>query len=262
MDLLGFIGWVGESIGSQIAAVVQWATAGFGTLFDDITAVNSLFGGLRDWAYNTFASLFKFLDSLWTWLRDRILQRIIDLIQRIRDWLKKYLDPLLKIIDKYRRLLRDLWQTYVKPIYDFLQRVRRVLVIFRLLGFKWAKKLDERIVKLETALTDAFFAVYSNLNVLADWINYIIDPFGVFQPSIWLGSITQSVGAIIGVIFGKMHDPGFTLPGGGYSVGSGYLTGANEKARNQMRLAGVAPPEEEQLITSLRATAARLGYTS
>lgn len=260
MDFLGLIGSVAGAIDSQVNAVVVWITGQLEILFGDISAVNGLFGNLTDYLRKTLSSLWTWLNQLWRWLQDTILVKIRDLIEKMHDKLAKIFKPLTDLITQYEQMLRDLWQRYVKPLYDFIQRLRRVLVVFRLLGFKWAKELDAYLVSLETKLTKAFMAVYGNLNILADWINYIVDPFGVFQPSVLLGSISQAVGAIIGMVYGKMNDPGFTAPAGSYSTPAGYWTANAIKNRTAARSDGQPVPEDTSIRLSLLSTARALGY--
>ena len=184
-----------------------------------------------------------------------------DLITRIHDYLSKIFGPLLKHIRQIIDAYRQLWNTYVKPIYDFLQRLRRVLVLFRLLGFKWAKQLDQRIVALENAITQSFLGVLANLNRLADWINFIIDPFGLIQPNVWLGSIAQSVGAMIGIVFGQMSSTSFQSTAFDYNVPDGYLNASPMQARITQRYAVGDLPDDTAMLNSLKAAAAQMGYT-
>src|SRR5437667_4322924 len=177
MNLFGILGFLGDAIGSQITAVVDWAAGGFLTLFGDITAVAGVLGSFIDWVKGALRAVIGFLGGLWTWLRDSILTKIISWIRRAYEWLHNLMQPLLRWIQMERALLYQLWNTYVKPIMDFIQRLRRALLIFRLLGFKWAKELDAYLVKLENKINRAFLGAFQNLNILADWINYILDPF-------------------------------------------------------------------------------------
>jgi len=261
MGMFALVSWASDAIDGQIAALVAWVTAGFGVLTADITATNSLLGGLGDAVHSVFSGLWTWLTNLWQWLNDHLIQKLKDLIDKIKDKLNKIFGPLLChlriAIDAYKKL----WNQYVKPLFDFLQRVRRVLVIFRLLGFKWAKKLDQRIVALENAITQSFLGVLANLNRLADWINFIIDPFGTFQPSVLFGSIAKSVGAILGIIYGQMNDPGFTTSTLQYSTPEGYYKKDTMLARIQARSEFGLLPEDLACVTSLRASATELGYT-
>src|SRR5215471_3098732 len=261
MGMFALVSWASDAIDGQIAALVAWVTAGFGVLTADITATNSLLGGLGDAVHSVFSGLWTWLTNLWQWLNDHLIQKLKDLIDKIKDKLTKIFGPLLchlKIeIDAYKKL----WNTYVKPIFDFLQRVRRVLVIFRLLGFKWAKKLDQRIVALENAITQSFLGVLANLNRLADWINFIIDPFGLIQPNVWLGSIAQSVGAMIGIVFGQMSSTSFQSTAFDYNVPDGYLNASPMQARITQRYAVGDLPDDTAMLNSLKAAAAQMGYT-
>lgn len=261
MGLLGLLSWASDAIDSQIAAVVAWTLAGFGTLFGDISAVNSLLGGLADAVHSILASLWTWLNQLWQWLYTHLIQKLQDLINRIHDFLKRIFGPIVKWIQQAIATYKQLWNTYVKPIYDFLQRLRRVLVLFRLLGFKWAAALDARIVALENAITTSFLGVLANLNRIADWINFIIDPTGIFAPGVWLGSIAQSVGAIIGVIFGQMNNPAATSPPGQYTTAAGYFDANAMYARIATRNQTGVLPEDLDAVNSLRASAAAMGYT-
>jgi hypothetical protein len=260
MNFVSIVSWASNAIDGQITALVVWVTAGFNTMFGDISATNALLGGLGDAVHSVFSTLWSWLTNLWQWFHDHIIQKLQDLIDKIKDKLKKIFGPLLchlrQQIDAYKKL----WNQYVKPIIDFLQRVRMALLIFRLLGFKWAKKLDQRIVALETAITQSFLGVLANLNRLADWLNYIIDPFGLIQPSVWLGSIAQSVGAIVAIIGGRMSAAGPTPKGGYYATPAGYYTAATLDARVEARAAGGLLPEDNAVLASVAAKARELGY--
>jgi hypothetical protein len=200
MGILGFLSVIGGAVSAQTTAIVAWTTQGFNTLFGNLSSISGVLGNLAKWATAALGSIASFIGALWQWLRDSILKKIINVIKSVHDWLKRIFKPLMDWIDRYRKLLRQLQNTYVKPILDFLQRIRRGLYIFRLMGFKWAKKLDDRIVKIETDIERAFLGTWANLNRLADWVNWIVNPFGVFNPSVWFGSIKTSIGGIIAMI--------------------------------------------------------------
>jgi hypothetical protein len=262
MDFLGVLGFMSDAVDAQIQSVIVWATAQFSVMYGDVQNVSLALDETQKQQAGLWSSLWTWLTGLWDWLNRTIIQRLKDLIQRIHDKLKEIFGPLLDYLKRLRDRYRELWLQYVKPIYDFLQRLRRVLVLFRLLGFKWAQRLDARIVALETALTNSFLAVWSNLNMLANWINYILDPFGLFQPSVWLRSIQASIGAIIGLGTQKMTDPGFTTNPLQYSTAEGYYQRDTMTARIHARNLTGTLPEDDACMASLRATAASLGYTT
>jgi hypothetical protein len=257
---LDLLSWVTGAIDTSLSSVVNWATAAFGTLGNNIFGLKGVLDGLIDWLGKTLGSLWTWLNQLLTWLNDNILTKLVDYLRKLQDKLKKILKPITDMIDRYRRMLAEMWRLYVKPLYDFIQRLRRVLVLFRLLGFKWAKQLDARLVKMETAISDAFFAVWVNLNQLSNWINYILDPFGLFQPNVWLRSIQASIGAIIGIASDKMNDPGFTLSGPSSTVPDNYYDHDVLAQRCMARLKLGALQEDDDVILELRQSAADMGY--
>lgn len=261
MDLLGIFGWVSSAIGSQIGALVGWITSSFDVLFGNIAAVDSFAGGLGSAVANLFGRLWTWLNDLWTWIHDKIVVRLMELLSRLHAILEKILGPILKHIRAAIALYKWYWLHYIKPLFDFLQRVRRALVIFRLLGFQWAKDLDAKIAKLESDITRSFLGVLVNLNTLSNWINYILDPFGLIAPNVWLASIKQSIGAILGLGYDKMHDAGFTSSPMQYSTPADFYTASNMTNRVAARASGGTLPEDDACVGSLRASAAALGYT-
>lgn len=261
MDFLGIISWAAAAIGGQVSALISWVTSGFGVLFGDISSTDSFLGSFGAAVWGVFGSLWGWLSQLWQWFNTHILQQLKSLIKSIHDWLQKILGPYLKKLQAIIKWEEQNWNTYIKPIFNLLQRLRSALVIFRLLGFKWAQALDARITQIESTLASAFFGVLQNLNMLANWINFIIDPFGLFQPNIWLSSIAQSVGAIVGAVFGTMNDSGFTAPPGQYTTPQGYYQNQTMTTRFQQRAQIGLLPEDQSVVTSLRASASALGYS-
>lgn len=261
MDILGLLGWAASAISGQVAAIVTWVTGGFGVLFGDIALTDSFLEGAISAIWGVFSGLWGWLNQIYQWINSHIIQQLRDLIKNIHDRLAKIFGPLLAQIRKMIALYRQLWLQYMKPIFDLMQRIRKFLVLFRLLGFKWAIKLDAKITQMETALELAFFGVLQNLNTLANWINYIIDPFGIFQPFPLLGGVAQAIGAIIGLGVKTMQGPGATARPGQYTTAAGYYDATATHTRTETRLTAGVLPEDDAVVTSLRASAAAMGYT-
>src|SRR5216684_2507338 len=109
MDLFGLLGWVSDSIGGQISAVVGWATAGFGTLFGNIAGVWSILQDLIKWATGAVGAIVSFLQALWDWLRNGPLSGLIDKLIEIWDKLKKWLKEAKKIIQQMKDNMQQMW---------------------------------------------------------------------------------------------------------------------------------------------------------
>lgn len=262
MDLLGLLGWTASAVTGQVAALVKWVVGGFGVLYGNDAMLSGFMGGALKAIWGVFTGLWKWLDSIYKWINSHIIQQLRDLINRIHDRLQKIFGPLLAQLRKEIALYRQLWLQYVKPIYDFLQRIRRVLVVFRLLGFKWAIALDNRIQGIENQLTAAFMGVLQNLNTLADWVNFIIDPFGLFQPFPLLGSVLRSGKEILTALSAAVNDPLFVAGKDHYSTPDDYYSAAAFNARMQARAGGALLPDDQQILDSINLAQTELGYTA
>jgi hypothetical protein len=260
MDFLSLLGFVGDAIDSQLQTVVSWAAGGFSTLFGDISGVWSVLSGFIDWAKKAVGGIVQFLTGLWTWLRDHILSKIINIIREIIARVKQFLAPLIRWIQLERALLLQTWNQYVKPILNFIQHLRQALVLFRLLGFKWAKQLDQYLVNLENKINAGFLGAWRNLNILASWINWITDPLGLWSSNVWFGALGQSLSAIWAMVWGA---PQVGLAGPGlatFDTPASYYDAATVNARVATRLAIGSLPEDSVLVSALRADAANDGY--
>src|SRR5215472_3603362 len=127
--------------------------------------------------------------KLWKWVK-----KILSKLKRWAEWLRKYLQQLKKQIDWY-------YNTYIRPIMDRLQRIRRVLFLFRILGFKWARKLDQDIAKLEAKINQQFLLTQKAINQVIDWVTFITDPFGLFNPVIFALSAIKSIGDLFNALW-------------------------------------------------------------
>jgi len=202
MDILGFLSGLGDAIDGALGDVVTWTSGGFATLFGDISGVWDTLTSFISWVWGALTSILGFLSNLWAWLRDHILLKIITFLTSLFERLRQFFKPLIDAIHRQQQQMMLIWNIYIKPIMNFIQALRRFLLIFRLLGFKWAKQLDAYLVSLENKINLAFLGTLRNLNILADWINFILNPFGPFGPAGILGGIFQAAGALWAIIWG------------------------------------------------------------
>jgi hypothetical protein len=260
MDFFGLLGDLGDAIDSQLGAVVSWATAGFAALFGDISGVWGVLTSFISWVWGAVSAIVNFLRAMWDWLYNTILAKIIAAIHTIHEYLKNLFGPLIRWIQLERALLYRLWYTYVRPIMNFIQDLRRFLVIFRLLGFKWAKQLDQYLVDVENKINAAFLGAWKNLNILADWINWITDPFGLWSSNVWFGALGQSINAIWNMIWGL---PQVGLSGAGittFSTPQNYFDAGAVQARILLYAQGGSLPEDTIILDALHTDAATMGY--
>jgi hypothetical protein len=159
-----------------------------------------------------FGRLIGFLSSLRNFLRhlkDTILGHLIRDIWReamkIKLKLHQVLDPVLATIKRIRAIQQYYFDHLLKPYLDLIQRIRRVLVVFRLLHFRWADALDKYLVEREVQIQKLFLEARRDLNTLADWINFIVDPFHLINHNLFLGSAIRSAKELYAIVFGAQR---------------------------------------------------------
>jgi hypothetical protein len=85
------------------------------------------------------------------------------------------------------------WQLRIQ---DILSRIRVVLSLFRLLGFKWAAKLDADIKKIMDVVTLSIQDVTRTLNAISGVLGVILDPGMVIRAEFFHSSLFAALPAL------------------------------------------------------------------
>lgn len=104
---------------------------------------------------------------------------------KIKAWFDKHLRWLLEL----RRRFDEWFNRTIKPILNFLQRIRGVLAIFRVFHLKFAEKLDALIGRLESKIIRNVLVLRQKVNEISTIINLILDPALVIRENVLLQSI-------------------------------------------------------------------------
>lgn len=159
-----------------------------------------LFGGVLD----AIGSLAKTVaGALLHLVRDIIFGHLLALITAIRDFLKHLHDliaPLVKELQTLQREYNKIVGQQMRRYLDLIQRIRRILVPFRLLHLGFAKKLDSYLVGLESDIGAKWAKLIAHQNQVLGVLNDIIDPRQLMRPGNTLGSLGQMIGAVHGAI--------------------------------------------------------------
>ena len=191
----GVAGWAAQTVASL--GVCTWKLGSAQLSVDNVVA-NAWLGGTITAALQNLGT---FVGHVWDVLVNGVLLKLYNLVEKILAALRRFFDPLIKLLQAYKQLLDYYFNTYIKPIFDFLQRLRRILAIFRLLGFKWAAKLDQDLAALEGRIAAAFLKVQTSLNQVIDWITFITDPLGIFNPVLTVLSAIASIGDLFNALW-------------------------------------------------------------
>lgn len=160
-----------------------------------VAAFNYLFAVLQ-FIWNFLLTVLQDIKKAFFWLWDNVvkagLTKIISTFLKVRQWLSNLLAPVLKIIKQLRAWYDQYFNQFVKPVLKIIRQMRQVLQIFRLLGFKWAARLDADLARIENKIVSAYVTLRAYLNVATSWIQLIVDPTGILRRNPLFAAIIRS----------------------------------------------------------------------
>ena len=137
----------------------------------------------------------KGLDSIWRGfknLMDQVfkvsvtaaLKHLLSLYQKLAAWVAK----LKAWLDRLRRI-QQLYQVQaLKRFINLIQRIRQVLVVFRLLHLKFASKLDNWLAGIEGKLITRLADYSRKTNEIIAWLNVVADPLQAYRKGLLFGA--------------------------------------------------------------------------
>jgi len=195
--LLGFISEVAENVSSDLYGVIE-------TLSWDVWNAVSYVWNVLMWLWGILqrilSALWAFIQQAVAWLLQTALPAIEQFIQKILSKIKAFLTPIINYIKAQIQFIQQIYNTVIKPLMNFLQRIRAILTIFRLLHIKWATVLDQYIQDLENRINQAFLNVEGDLGRIEQWLQFFADPAGMFNPFPFLSAAILSVTQLYAVL--------------------------------------------------------------
>ncbi len=137
-----------------------------------------------------------FFKTIWENVIKRGLVKLVQIYASIRAKLAKIFGPILRIIRRIRTWIDRHILPIVLRVINAIQRIRQVLVVFRIMGFEWAKALDRKLAQLENDIQFAFEFVRRRLNFISTIIELIMQPDLIMRRNVLLASVLSSLGAI------------------------------------------------------------------
>ena len=263
----------GFGLGDIVGGFTDLLSAAFADLVSFLLAfVNALYGALvyvyqvlvmvANFLYNALVNLVNHLRAVAAWIHERLLSKIIEWISTIKAKLHAIFDPIISVIRKIQALQRWYYQNVLKPFLDFIQRLRRVLLIFRLLHFKFATQLDAYLAQQEAKVARAFLATQVKLNQVINWLNLFVDPFGNIYSSVFLNAALTSINALWALLWGA-QSRSLTGPElAGQAKDAAVGTRADTTSGVRLRASTGLTPDDTALQLEARQDFAALGYTA
>lgn len=165
--------------------VIAFLVALIGYIWNVLVYVANYIWTALNWIAHFFYTLFEDVQKAFKWIWANVIKagltKLVAVFQKVRAWLKKTLQPVIDWLKKVRKWYDDFFNRWMKPVLRMIQTMRKVLTIFRLLGFKWAARLDGDLAMVEQKITQVYTTLRGYLNTAITWIDLIVDPSGILR---------------------------------------------------------------------------------
>lgn len=195
-----FVAEVGQLVFHSIEEVARFAARGVGWLTG---VLRKGFGELIDGLGSAFQSIGRWLGNLYC---DYEAFK-----SKLLDWFGPVVDFLKKVKEWYDRI----WKQWVQPVLNIMQRIRKILAIFKLFHLKWAEKLDSDIALIEGKIASNFLVFRNYLNLAISWSQFVVDPLGALRRFPLFAGILNNLNLFWAGIFGAPFNYGGEGLGGG-----------------------------------------------
>ena len=187
-----------------------------GVIFAKLVELINAHNALVSFAQSLFALQTATTRSVWSIFRAilsdvlhlhflKALHDITDLVQKIRAWAQK----LKGWLDKYKALRRRHDQA-VRQLLNLIQRIRRILVPFRILHLKFAQKLDSWLAGVEAKIITHELLLVTKTNEIISALDLVLNPAGYFRWNHTVVSLGQITDSLLRIFTGRGMDWWYT----------------------------------------------------
>ncbi len=185
-ELAQSVGQIEQAVWTNTINLAGWTYGAFGDVLNSLGGLIKSIGGalwhvLHDVIWGHIKALF---DAIRKW------------IENLRNWIKVHVAT-LKNIQKQLDAARA---KQMKAIIDIVQRMRKILLPFRLLHLRFATLLDERLTGFESDLGAKWAKMIERQNLIQTTLDAVIDPRKLLRPGNALGSMGEMIGAVHGAV--------------------------------------------------------------
>lgn len=188
-----------------------------------VNALNFLFAGeqaLGIFSFDGLAQLWKILKKVGSLIWDAVLHKALIHLWELYQKLQAFVRKLKVWLDRFHALQRKYQVAAFRRVINLIQRARKILLIFRIFHFKFAKKLDGILTHIESLIIRREFDIARKMNEVIGWMNVILDPKrGLTHLPVFLAA-GKSADAVLVLFTGRGLDYWYSKkPAAGYGVG-------------------------------------------
>lgn len=186
----------GGLLGGLLQGILDLIVTVLSFIWNVLVAVANYLLTVAQFIFKFFQTLFDDVKKAFGWIWDKVIKggltKLVGTFLKVRAWLSKLVAPLLKWIKILRAWYDTYFNKFVKPVLNIIRHIRQVLQIFKLLGFKWAARLDADLARIENKIVALYTTLRGYLNIATSWIQLIVDPLGILRRNPLFAAIIRS----------------------------------------------------------------------
>jgi hypothetical protein len=155
-----------------------------------------VFDNLFGWAGSLLDTLRGLFSHIFDYIKRTVIPFIIRRYQAIEAHLNKYLGPVLRWVQRVRAWYFKHIFPIQHAILEVIARVRVALAIFRVLGFKWAAKLDADLQRLQSWVTASIQQIIGPLNLVQNYLSLMLDPAMILRKDFFTATLFSNLGPL------------------------------------------------------------------
>ncbi len=161
-----------------------------------------IFGFSSSGLESVFKGIKNIMDQVFKVWVVKALHHLLDLFRKLQAFVRK----LKQWLDRLRKLQQVYQVQALRRFINLIQRVRKILLVFRLFHLKFAMKLDRFLSHIESLIIQRQLQFARKTNEIIGWLNLILDPVrGLSHLPAFL-AVTKSADALLQVFTGHGLD--------------------------------------------------------
>lgn len=183
-------------IEAHLVAVVTW-------LWD---AVRWLSSHVADFLASTggmFARVWESAKQFYESVLRPALVWLYDFYTKVRDWLAKVFKPVFEFLRDVRDVIKDIYKRFISPILTIIDVTRAGLRVLGDLGVEWARKLDAKLGEIEGIIQRNFVMVLGRVNQVIDILDSVVNVDRLFQRLPFIRTLDRDAGYWLRLFWNK-----------------------------------------------------------
>src|SRR6266851_4999037 len=179
--------------GGLDSTIIDFVFGVFGLI---MTILRNVITTLIKTLVTVFKILGKFLLHIWTRYIRRAINFLMKHAQKLRDWLKRTLKPIIARLEKIKKWYDEHILKQQLRLIQMIQRIRQFLGILRVLHIKWASTLDNVLVDLQNRIEKNIAITRGILNQIINTLTLLMDPTLLIRRNVLGGTLLSNLGAL------------------------------------------------------------------